>query len=440
MLSSMDPRPGDITISVFNAARQTHPRPVHPGRPWLFAAFMAAGATVAALAGVLLGILAATEAGIGGTHWSEVVQAHGRIQLFGFAAPFVVALALEFMPRLNQQPAVAARVRLAIPALLLAGALTMAAAQVWESTLAWLAWPGAASYAAAAMWFAALAVRFPSPRPFAIDPQPLYFKAASLWLAATALLVIWAFGASEDAVFPLDLSAAIAETFLRGFVMLLIAGVALRAFPGHLGLSPMPARAQAICFAAFNAALLGWLASAGLGELDDFEPGLRLADTVLAVSLLGFTTALGVFGNLRTRFGGPRYGLLIPVAWAGAVVYSAMLAAAAVGWPDLSLYQDGAIRHTFMLAFMAPLMVAMAHVVLARFGTGRIPWENALTAGFVLLVAAWPLRVVPALFGDAPSNAEQAIISASGGLAMAGLALTAAVCFRTAAQIRAAHR
>lgn len=413
---------------------------MHPGRPWLFAAFMATGAAVAALAGVLLGILAATEAGIGGTHWSETVQAHGRLQLFGFAAPFVVALALEFMPRLNQQPAIPSRVRLGVPALLLAGALLMGAAQLWESAFAWLIWPGAVSFAAGAIWFAAIAVKFPTPRPLAVDPQPLYFKAASLWLAASALLTAWGIAASEEAIVPLDLSAAIAETFLRGFVMLLIAGVALRALTGHLGLRPMATRIQAICFAAFNAALLGWLASAGLGELAAFEAGMRLADAAFALTLLGFTAGLGVYQGLRTRLGGPRYGILIPLAWAGAVIYALLLIAAAAGWPDLSLYQDGAIRHTFMLGFMAPLMVAMAHIVLARFGTGRIPWENALTTGFVLLMAAWPLRVVATLFGDAPTDTEQAVLSASGGLAMAGLALTAAVCFRTALQIRAAHR
>ena len=77
-------------------------------------------------------------------------------------------------------------------------------------------------------------------------------------------------------------------------------------------------------------------------------------------------------------------------------------------------------------------MLAMAHIVLARFGAGYIPWQNLLTAGFLLLVAAWPLRVIPALAGDAPGDAAQGAMALAGVLAMAALGLTAAVCIRTA--------
>jgi hypothetical protein len=93
-----------------------------------------------------------------------------------------------------------------------------------------------------------------------------------------------------------------------------------------------------------------------------------------------------------------------------------------------------------MLGFMVPLMVAMAHIVLARFGTGQIPWENALTTAFVLLLAAWPLRVAPVLFTEAPSGVGQALMSAAGGLGMLALALVAVVCVRTAAEVRRATR
>mgnify|MGYP001770108458 CR=1 FL=1 len=55
-----------------------------------------------------------------------------------------------------------------------------------------------------------------------------------------------------------------------------------------------------------------------------------------------------------------------------------------------------------------------------------------LTAGFVLLVVAWPLRVLPALVGDTPGEAAQGLMALAGVLTMAALVLTATVCVRTA--------
>ncbi len=436
----MNPRHEGISLPVVQPPVARAPRPALPRRTWLFAAWMGVAAAVAALFGLVLGILAATEAGIGATHWSEVVQAHGRVQLFGFAAPFAVALALEFLPRLNQQPAVPARTRLALPALLLAGSLAMAAAQLWEPSFAVLGAVGVVAFVAGAAWFAVLAGWFPSARPIAIDPQPLFFRAAGAWLAMTAILAGWAFATAESAILPLDLSRGIAETFLRGFIMLLIAAVGLRAFPGHLGLHPMSATHQRLTFAGFNAAIALWLAAAGLGSLEEVRPLVRIADLMFAATMLGFTYALGLSASARWRRGQPRYATLIPLAWLGAVAFALLLIVEAVLGPDPSLYRDGALRHVFMLGFMAPLMLAMAHIVLERFGTGHIPWQNLLTFAFVAVFVAWPLRTAPVLFSDAPSSLDQAFLGIAGGLTAIGFASTAAVCLRTAREVRHQHR
>jgi len=394
---------------------------------------MAAASVVAMVAGIVLGILAVMEAGVASERWTQTVQAHGRIQLFGFAAPFVTALALEFIPRLTQQPAYPARLRVAIPATLGVGAVLLTASALWPGAFGLLGWPGAATIAAgSALFVYAVALRIRRVH-LAHDPQPLYFVAAAAWLLVSSALALWGLAAESDGAFPGDRSIAAAETFLRGFIMLAIGAVALRAFPGHLGLRPVSPTRQLVVLALINGSIIIWLLSFGLGGLPEWEPGIRAGNAAYGVAILVFTVALGVMRPLAEGLtGGPRYRILVPVAWLGAVVFALLVIASAFRPEDLTVYEDGAQRHAFMLGFMLPLMVAMAHIVLARFGVGFVPWEHALTASFVLLVIAWPLRVVPALLGADLTGGGSWPASTAGLLTFAALALVAAVCARVA--------
>lgn len=419
------------------------PTVVLPARPWMFAIWMAAASMIAVVAGLVLGILAATEASIGGSRWTPSVQAHGRLQVFGFVATFVVALAFEFLVRLNGRPAFSARIRLAVPALLGAGALVLAAGQVWHDTIGALAYAGGAIFLCGAMSFAVLTWRIPLSRPVRIDPQPLFMRAAAAWLAVAGALALWGVAEAESGVVPLDISAATVEVFLRGFVTFVIIGVGLRAFAGHLNLEPPTATQQLVVYGFLNASVVAWLVASGIGALSALTWLERIADAAFAVGLVAFVAWFGILAGLRRFRGGPRYALLIPLAWAGAMAYAALLAATAVlpGGHNLGIYEEGAIRHTYLLGFIVPLMIAMAHVVLARFALGYVPWENALTGGFFLVFAAWPLRTIPFVFESAPSTPSRWLLATAGFLAMAGLMLVAAVSARTAqlATRRARH-
>lgn len=417
--------------------------PALPRHPWLFAIWMAVGSLVAVFAGLVLGILAATEASIGESRWTQSVQGHGHLQLFGFVATFVVALGFEFLVRLNGRPPFAARFRLGVPASLAAGAVLLSAAQVWHESVGVLAYPGAAMLLGGATAFAILTWRIPLARPIRIDPQPYFMRAAAAWLAVSAALALWGAAEAESGVVPLDISAATIEVFLRGFVTLAIMGVGLRAFAGHLGLQPPAASRQLMIYAGLNASIVAWLLGAGPGELAERTWLLRIGDAGFAFALVAYATWFGILASLPRSRGGPRYALLIPLAWAGAMAYAALLLATAVapGGHDLGIYEEGAIRHTFLLGFAIPLMVAMAHIVLARFALGYVPWENALTAAFYLLLGAWPLRTLPFLFEDTPSRPSRWLLGIAGVLAMAALFLVALVCARTAqlATRRARH-
>ena len=430
----MSVRQTEIPLRVLLRAPGSRLAPAAAGRPWLFAASMAGAAFTAAAAGAVLGILAALEAGIASDRWTQAVQAHGRLQLFGFVAPFVVALVLEFLPRLNQQPAYSVRVRLGVPLLLMASAILVAASQVRPDISGFFLVPAGAVFAAGAAALAVLTWNRTRPRRLPLEPQPLFLPTAAVWLAAAAGLALWGLSQAQGNVVPLLHSKAAVETFLRGFVMFAIVGVALRAFPGHLGLRPLAPQRQAVVYAALNASLAIWLVSVGPGAAPTLEAGMHIGDAAYGATLLAFTAGLGVLNPLRdVPNAGPRYRVLVPVAWLGVVIYAVLLIFSALPIaPERTLYEEGAIRHVFMLGFMVPLMIAMAHIVLARFGTGIVPWQGGLTAAFMLVIAAWPLRVAPTVFGDSPSDNGKWVMAIAGILMMCGLALVAAVCARTA--------
>lgn len=433
----MTQHPGDIPLAVVRHSPVTAPaaqRKAHIQSPWLFAAWMGVAALIAVAAGLVLGTLAGAEVGIGDGRWTQAVQAHGRLQLFGFVAAFVVALGLEFVPRLNQRSLPPRRVRAGVPGLIVTGSLLSAGGQFWHEPLSWLTVPGGVLTTAGCLAFAAFAWRTPPPRPFRIDPQPLFVRAASLWLVGAAAASAWVLATAEAGAVPVSESRIPAEMFLRGFIMLIVTGIGLRAFVGHLNLKPLSPRQQILLLGMLNAGLVAWLAGEGAGPLAGWTWLVRAADVAHALTLLLLVRWFGLLPRLVRGPKQPRYEWFIPVAWLGLVVYAVMLAGAAsvAGGAQLDLYQDGALRHTFVLGFMLPLMVAMAHIVLARFGTGSVSWAPALDMALVLVVLSWPLRVIPALGEGGPSAIERASIGISGIVLMAALGLVAAVALRAA--------
>lgn len=438
----------DLTVSVRQAEVRRQALAL-PQAPWLFAAWMAVAALLAVFAGLTLGILAAMEVSVGGERWTQAVQAHGRLQLFGFAGVFVTALGFEFLIRLFQRPAFPAKVRLGIPALLGVGALLQAGGQVWHEDVWALALVGSVLVIAGSAGFAVAVWQARPRRSLVDDPQPGFFVASAAWLLVAALVSAWGLWRAEVGAVAVAESHAAAELFLHGFILNIVIAIALRAFVGHLGLPPLSARNQLWTLIALNASVAGWLAGQGLGALPEIGWLARVADLLFAAMIFAFTVAFGVMTPLRGGFRArPRYVWLVPAAWVGLLLYAAGLAFAAL-LPEsraLTLYQDGALRHTFLLGFMIPLMIAMAHVVLARFGTGAVRWENGLTAAFFLAMAAWLLRVAPVAPNEPPGDFGKAVMGVAGFVLIAALALVAASSLKTVfgvrrrmAEVRARH-
>ncbi len=437
-------RPGEIEVDVVEvrAARRSQPGPPRFPLPWLFAAAMAGSTALAVFGGLVLGFLAATETGIGASHWTEVVQAHGRLQLFGWAGVFVVALTFEFLIRLNQRPPLPAAARAAVLLALASGAVIGVGAQVWHDVVGFLWLPGGALVAAAAAGNAALVFRVRAARPLSTDLHPLFFRAAASWFVVAAAMSVVSIARAADPVLPLAETAIASDLVVRGFLLNTIVAVGLRAFPGHLELEPVPVRRQAVIFAWLNGALAARVLVGGAYGLPANATVVEVADVAFGAGLVALTLWLRVLAPLRHPFRGPRYRVFVPLAWLGLVAYGAGVVGLAFETRDANatLYQVGAVRHILLTAFMAPLMVAMAHIVLERFGTGRLRFQGLLTAAFFMLVSAWPLRVLPVLFVGSPSEAGRAVLGTAAVLEAAGLAAMAVVAASNGLAIRAAHR
>lgn len=402
-----------------------------PARTWLFAGLMAIALAAAAAAGLVLGLLAGTRTGVGDGHWTQTVQSHGRVQLWVFAVILVTTLVLEFLVRFNGRPARSPRARIAIAALLGGGAILGSVSGLSPWAGRGLGVVGALTTLAGSLLFAGQVLRVRPIQPVRADLHPLFFAAGAAWLIAGAsFALVGAWRVIGDMV-PLAETRAMHELILRGFILSTIVGVTLRALPGHAGTRPVPPRDQAVVFVLLEAGLALWLLGSGALFESAIDWALRAGNIFTAAGFVFYTISTGLFAPKRL-FARDLVNQMIRWAWAGGLVWAALLAWAAVADVPMAAYREGAIRHVFMLGFMAPLILAFAHVVLARFGAGLIPWRKLLTTGFILLLGAWPLRAAAGFVSEPADVTGRAMMGVAGFAAIAGLGLAAVVTGKTA--------
>lgn len=421
-----------IRVQLASSQRSAPTAPLH-------AVFIAIGLAVAALAGMSLGLLAGTRTWIGESDWSATVQAHGRVQLWGFAVVLVAGLAPEFLARFNGRALPSPRLRLASAALMGGGALLGAPSAFLPKDLTWLAEFGAAMALAGSLGFAWTIRSIPWMRPLAADLHPLFFMASAVWLVVGAYLFVQAADGAIGGVFPDAETRAMHEVLLRGFILSIVTGVTLRALPGHAGSRLLSVRQQAVVFVLLEGGITLWFA--GSGGLFDASPewAFRTGNALTAAAIVVYTWMTGLYRPARLR-DADTVNLFIRVAWAGGITWAALLAWWAAAPDAISVYREGAIRHTMMLGFMAPLILAFAHIVLARFGNGVIARRPLLTAGFVLVVMAWPLRVAAGLAFEPDDAASRALMGIAGISVMIGFGMAAFAAAATATALSRARR
>lgn len=397
-----------------------------PGRLPAVAYFVLAALALALTAGFGLGLwllLARTE-GLTtfGVVWLALVQVHGTIQLFGFAALFLMGVGLHVLPRFRGAPAPPRPlVAVALGATLLAIVLRTVAQPfpglagrdallVLSSVLLLLGTMAFASAAIGALRGGANPHR----------QDELVIGAGVVGAPVAALLVGVAIPL-HGAGLVIDQAAddRAISAMLLGCLATSIFGVWARLAPGFVATPPAPPR-RLLAGAALW--LLGVIATVA---------AVPFASALLLAGAGTVTWAVGIFGPSIARQ--PLQGharatrLALRSAFAWALVGAALLLwydmRNALGGSAASYLEVSAARHAFALGLVVLAIYGVAARALPSFLDRRL-WSQRLAWAVVLLAdAGVALRVVPQALG-VEGDAANAVVALSGVAAYAAL-----VCF-----------
>ncbi len=436
----MDTTPTYRSMSHASQKRPATQEPFARVRPWI-----ALSCGLGLGAGFLLAAILSVTQAFGlplGSWWPALVQAHGHVQVFGWAGLLVVGVSLHFLPRLRGAPLTYPGVAPWLLSLLGGGLVLRVLSQpllalAAPSTFLWkvlLAGAGLAECVGASSVVGLLCLtlrRGPSlaSRPALRAFLPFAFVGLlCFWLALTlnaaeGIRVLLA----DQALLSGRLDSTIVQLGLFGFLVPLALGMAARVLPLYLGLRPLSARAL---WPVFSGYVIGLALSLLIPSLDSTSAWMGIlngiAALLMASALLLFILLQGLLlprrwtrlmlpavqtqrvsvparpypvaqGNDRTVFG--------PFAW---------LIRSAFGWlalAALALGSDGvgqligsvapisvdAIRHATTVGFVMLLIFGVGQRMLPGFAGRKLLSPRLVTATLWLGITAALLRVVPAL-------------------------------------------
>lgn len=436
----MDAAPARRSPSDRRQKRPSSQEPFSRVRPWLIASCalgLGAGFVLASILSVTQALALPL-----GIWWPALVQAHGHVQLFGWAGLLVIGVALHFLPRLRGSPLAYPGIALWALALLAGGLtlrviiqplLALAAPGITSWRLA-LAGAGLAEFIGASGIVGLLCLTLARGPSLASRPALLAF----LPYALTGLLSFWlalALNAVEgvgllqtgQTLLPGTADAIVVQLGLFGFLIPLALGMAVRVLPLYLGLRPLPARVLWPIFSVYVVGLALSLLALWISTGDALAGFFQsIAALLMGSALLAFILLQGML--LRQR----RARLMVPAVQTQRVSlparpYSATqgndrasfgpfawLIRSAFGWlalAALALLVDGAmqlaggfspisgdaIRHATTVGFVMLLIFGVAQRMLPGFAGGKLRSPRLVTATLWLGSAAALLRVLPVL-------------------------------------------
>jgi uncharacterized protein involved in response to NO len=374
-----------------------------------------------------------------GPWWTALAQAHGHVQIYGWAGLFVLGVALHFLPRLRGAPLARPEI---IPILVAAQVTALVLRMVGQPLLgaggAWvwrLALVGSGALECCALggilWVALLtARRGPALRSRAALWGVLPLLAVALGSLGVAALVNLANSlqaallARPAGVIPLGGDGLDVTLGLFGFLVPVALAMSARSLPMYAGLAPFPQRILWPACAAYGLGLLAVCVATAADARPGTWPGalLGLGTTVLGVVVLLFVVVF--IRMMRQRGKLPaRVAQLAPTPETAARTYRTKVAgersafgpfvalvASAYMWAlvgALLLVVDGltllvgaqppiapdATRHAFAVGFIALLICGIAPRMVPGFSGGRITSANLVTATLWLGNTAAILRV-----------------------------------------------
>ncbi|MBE3561388.1 MAG: hypothetical protein IMW89_19530 [Ktedonobacteraceae bacterium] len=404
-----------------------------------------------------------------GPWWTATAQAHGHLQLYGWAGLFVLGVALHFLPRLRGAPLAAARFIPLLLGLMIASLILRAISQpvlTASSALIWrIAFIGSGLLEVAAiilvLWLLVQTARRgpgAATRPAYWSVLPLLFGAFCSFGIAGIVNLINTVQAAQGTGLVLNNGDTLNVTLgLFGFLMPIALAMSARSLPMYAGLEGFPRQVLWPIAGSYFVALLLMCIGTGSSVLPQFWlNGIGGLGMILmgAVILL----FIGIFLRLmRARGRVPQsISRLSPSPEAMAHSYQRQikteqtnygpfvaLVASSYLWAMLGgllLLFDGAallftgtqpvaidaIRHSFAIGFIALLICGVAPRMLPSFAGNNIVSPHLVTATLWLGNAAAALRVgavllAPLLVAPDGYNFAELIFGLSGpfGLALA---------------------
>ncbi len=450
---------------------QQHQEPFAVVAPTLIAALWVGAAGGFVLASVL-SVTLAMRAPLG-LWWLALAQAHGHLQLYGWAGLFVLGVALHFVPRLRGAPLSDVRVLPWALGFLLAALILRSVSQpllasadgpkwLWQAILIASGGCEVIGFASVLAMFVRTSLRPGAPRlrdrPALWSIFPFVIIAGvSLGMAALVNLVNVMRAANVDGLVPAGGDSANVLLGLFGFLVPMAIGMSTRALPMYAGLDAFPRRVlwPAAFMYGVGLALAVWGSAYGLVPASTLGRIGGLGFFIMGGVVVGF---IALFGWLMSRRGRlpQKVRALAPEpeqvahAYARRVVqertsygpYVALIASA-YAWAFLGgilLLVDGTAlalgyavpvdldvaRHSFAVGFIALLIAGVSVRMIPGFSGGRLSsprWVVALLwlGNGAALLRVGALLLAPALnaAGSAGGTVASALFGASGPIGLA---------------------
>lgn len=375
-----------------------------------------------------------------GARWPALAQAHGHLQLLGWAGLFIFGMGYRLVPRVSGTSLRLSWLALPSGGLLVAGLVLRPFAQTWADRQGMRALLPASSalellagLGFAAIVFATLQARRRAP------PSLLFFASGTLWLvAALTLQTIWLADMARDgtALLPLTRDDALVTVLILGFILGFIHAVALRTMPTFYA-RPMPGYGAVVpLWTALNGGVAMFLSGrlwqdyGGARETWPVNLGLALAGVALVGGAWLTGGVQGMAIRLRPSSRVNALFLRSMALWLlGAGGYLTFVAARALAKDEPVAFTDlDAVRHMLALGVITMIIVGMASLitpVMAARRYGGVP-ERWLVWVAALLNIAAAARLAGALLDPVARFDERWWLMAGAAVAaIFGLALFA---------------
>ena len=407
----------EIPLMPVAAASAAHAAAARYDAPYRL--FLVTSLALALFGGFLLAVLlplAQTLDWSWGLRWQALVQAHGQLQLLGFAGLFVMGMSLRLMPRFSgiELPS-ASLVRALIP-LIATSVILRSVAQPWASgalrDAALIA--SAALLVAGALAFATLIWGTVLRRNSRAEATGWYFSLGALAYVAQSLLnaaIVIEIVRRDLEVAPLAKDEALVFLQLFGFILLFLAGVSTRAVPALTG-HPRPDAPSRVTALVFASAVAVYTAAALWAAYETPSVATaRVEDTALIVIAAAFVAITWLSGVFRPRANRVAAASQFSFFFVRAAFAWMIIAAALITWYALGALPDGrvldsfetdAVRHALTLGVVTMMIIGVALLVVPEFAGRRLQHPGERLIGYAMLIglnATVVLRVWPATEG-----------------------------------------